>query len=241
MDLIEIDPADVKRTIERNGYAVAAGCIAPVALEEMHEEFGRAIERLPEYSYPFGEQHRVEAAEMRRAWSSLLPCTASILLQNPIADICAGYGAREERDLVVWSHEFNRDTKAIYGVPHFDRRHQLKVFIYLTDVREHDGPTHVATEAPSQFHARWINAWRDALDIGDASDLEVLEQVRATPEDTPAYRSVSCEVELPRRSFEPLVGDAGTIVFFDTSLAHFGGLVDGAGTRQTVRRHCLLD
>jgi hypothetical protein len=241
MDLVQLDTGEVSSAVGRSGYAVAAGCLEDGALGTMREEFSTAFDRLPSYDYPFGDQFRIPVAKMRPDWVASMPVTTEVMLSGPIAEVCDGYGADEGRDLLVWSREFNRDQEAIYGIPHFDRRHQLKVFIYLTDVGEDNGPTHVAAEDPSHFHSRWIGAWRSALEMRTGSDFEVLERVRRVSEDSSTYRSVACEVDIPRRSFRPLVGNAGTIVFFDTSLAHFGGLISGSATRQTVRRHCLLD
>ncbi|HEU5064145.1 MAG TPA: hypothetical protein VFT79_13495 [Solirubrobacterales bacterium] len=239
---MELNVEAVVETLRREGYAVLGELLDQPTLEAMGEEFSSAPSRLPSYSYPFGEQYRAEAMEMRGPLSSSMPVTAEVLLDGPLASVCLAYGAEEERDLFVWSHEFTRDTEAIYGIPHFDRRHQLKVFVYLTDVDEDSGPTHVASERPEDFHARWLRAWREALGMDGASDREVLEQVRATSEDSSVYRSVACEVDLPRNEFEPLTGKAGTVVVFDTSLAHFGGLVmHSSASRRTVRRHCLLD
>lgn len=241
MGLIPLDPHELRQEVEETGYAIVPSCLDTTTLDEMRRESAHALDVLPNYEYPFGDQCRIEAPELRRTWLSSLPVTAQILLEGPIAEVCAGYGADERKDLLVWSREFNRDTEAIYGTPHFDRRHQLKVFVYLTDVGEHNGPTHVASEDPAQFRERWIEAWRVALDLPALPAAEILEQVRSTSEDSSAYRSVACVVDRPRQEFRPLTGGAGTVVIFDTSLAHFGGLVDEVGTRHTVRRHCLLD
>ncbi|MDQ2676065.1 MAG: hypothetical protein M3Y34_04595 [Actinomycetota bacterium] len=239
---MELNVEKAGARLRRDGYVVLDELLDGSTLEAMNGEFADVPARLPSYSYPFGEQYRAEAREMRESLSSSMRVTSEVLLDGPLASVCSSYGAEEERDLLVWSHEFTRDTKAIYGIPHFDRRHQLKVFIYLTDVSESSGPTHVAVERPEDFHGRWLAAWRDALGMDAASDGDVLRQVRATSEDSTVYRSVACEVGLPREKFRPLTGKAGTVVIFDTSLAHFGGLVtSSSASRRTVRRHCLLD
>lgn len=240
--LMEIDPERIVAGLRKHGYVALPECLSPSAVETLDTEFERARPSLPAYSYPFGDQYRVNGSDMKALFGRTMPATCSTLLTGPLAEVCTRYGADEGQDLLVWSHEFNRDPEAIYGIPHFDRRHQLKIFVYLTDVDVQHGPTHVADEDPSEFHARWLDAWRSALGLNSAGDNEVLHAVHATSEDSSIYRSVACQVDLPRTTFRPLTGNAGTIVIFDTSLAHFGGLIsDSASARRTVRRHCLLD
>jgi hypothetical protein len=236
-----LDVAETLAALYRSGFVIVPVCAPEGLLGLLQEELDTAVATLPPYDYPFGEQRRLASAELTDDRPSVFAATAALMLDGPIAEVCQRYGASGRDDLLVWSREYVRDTGAIYGQPHFDRRHQLKVFLYLDDVSEENGPTHVAPELPSFFHARWLDAWRAALGLEAASDAEVLEQARATNEDSPVYRSVACSVALPRRLFTPLAGKAGTVVLFDTSLAHFGGLVRTASTRQTVRRHCLLD
>jgi hypothetical protein len=163
-----------------------------------------------------------------------------LLFGGPLAAICDVYGATEDCDLLVWSSETIADSGAIYGRPHFDRRHQLKTFIYLDDVSLDDGPTRVALEAPDRFHERWLDAWRVSLGMRDAADDAVLQAARLTPERSRVYNSVACELPMDHDELVPLIGSAGTVVVFDTSLAHCGGLVQAEGRRRTVRRHTLL-
>jgi len=236
---LNLDVEDVHSTILRTGWAVCDAAAERGVLEVLDDELATAISYLEPYQYPFGEQRRLTVPEL--ADDRRFPATTEAMLTGAIADVCALYGARDDADLVVWSHEFEPDTEAIYGRPHFDRRHQLKAFLYLDDVDEHNGPTHVANEAPEEFHDRWVASWRKALGMRTDPDGDVVRAARQTPEGSNVYRSVECEVDTLRANFRPLVGSAGTVVFFDTSLAHFGGLVRQASSRRTVRRHCLLD
>jgi hypothetical protein len=239
MGALDLAAEEIHDTIRRHGWAACERAVEPGALDTLKDELAAAISRLEPYQYPFGEQRRITASEILE--DQRFPVTTKALMSGTIAEVCTLYGARADSDLIVWSHEFEPDPSAIYGRPHFDRRHQLKAFLYLDDVAEENGPTHVADEAPEAFHERWVASWRKALGMTLEADEDVVRAARRTPEGSDIYRSVECEVETQRSSFRPLVGGAGTVVFFDTSLAHFGGLVSGASSRRTVRRHCLLD
>lgn len=225
--------------VRMHGWSICEGAVEPKAVESLRGELATAISCLESYTYPFGEQRRMTSVDILD--DQRFPVTREVMLTGTIAEVCALYNARQENDLIVWSHEYEPDPQAIYGRPHFDRRHQLKAFLYLDDVAEANGPTHVANETPEAFHARWVASWRNALGMTQDTDEEVALLARRTPEDSDIYRSIECEVDALRGSFRPLVGGAGTVVFFDTSLAHFGGLVRKASSRRTVRRHCLLD
>lgn len=238
-DRIELG-LDVPATVadvERHGHAVAPGLLSLPQVEALKDEFDRAIAGLDAYAYPFGEQRRIGACEPLA--EELFPATVDLLMRGPLGEVCVALGAGDDDDLLVWSHEHIRDESAIYGQPHFDRRRQFKIFVYLNDVTTDDGPTHVAHEGRDLFYPRWIRAWGDALGIVGDQD-EIATAASAVDESSGTYRSVVCAVERPRESLKPLVGPAGSVVFFDTMLAHFGGLVAPGAARLTVRRHCLL-
>ena len=204
-----LDVPETLAALRRSGFAIAPACVPADLLGRLRTELDAAIATLAPYDYPFGEQRRLAASELTDDHRATFSATAALMLGGPVAEVCRRYGANGRDDLLVWSREHVRDTGAIYGQPHFDRRHQLKAFLYLDDVGKENGPTHVADELPSFFHGRWLDAWRTVLVLGAASDAEVLEHARATSEDSPAYRSVACNVALPHGSFTPLTGKVG--------------------------------
>jgi hypothetical protein len=221
----------------RNGWVVLDGLIEPGVLKDLRDEMTLALCGLPHYAYPFGEQRRIPANARRHEF----PVTHQVLLHGPLGAICEQYGAKLLSDYLVWSEECKPDPHAIYGRPHFDRRHQLKIFIYLSDVEAKDGPTLVASESRERRERRWSEAWRAALSLDNATDLDKIHHmVSAIPDGTAEYKNVQCEVDVDRPSLTPLTGPAGTVVCFDTSITHCGGLVAGNGHRKTVRRHCIL-
>jgi hypothetical protein len=236
---MNLDAEKIHNTVRRQGWAVGEAEAGSGALEQLKVELATAISTVTPYEYPFGEQRRLTVRDVDG--DARFPATEKTMLEGPIAEVCALYGGASDDDIIVWSHEFTPDPEAIYGRPHFDRRHQLKIFLYLDDVLERNGPTHVATETPEHFHERWVASWRTALGMFGASNDDVVRSARQMPDGCEVYRSVNCEVDIDRSAFRPLVGTAGTVVFFDTSIAHFGGLVTRRSSRRTVRRHCLLD
>ena len=100
-------------------------------------------------------------------------------------------------------------------IPHIDKNRYLKVFLYLHDVTEHDGP----------------------LTISENSDVKKNEEKRS------AYWKKDATDEIKKYDLafgeksicKPQVYNAGTIITFDTNVSHLAGEVKKNRSRKILR------
>ena len=115
----------------------------------------------------------------------------------------------------IITHDYRNDNGiAKNGYLHYDKKHSLKFFIYLTDITENDGPFSVIPKT----HI-------------------VGKQLR---EDNPNKTS-NVFFDYPELCYKkddilPIIGKAGDIIIFDTDIFHLGGLLNG-GERLTLKGH----
>lgn len=89
---------------------------------------------------------------------------------------------------------------------HYDKQNKFKYFFYLTDVTVEDGATHFAPGLHREVKKRRLAELERGLDVSDLSNtIEDIEE-----------------------EIVPAVGDAGTLLVFDTDVPHHaGGLAEG--------------
>jgi hypothetical protein len=107
------------------------------------------------------------------------------------------------------------------GWLHFDKKNCLKFFVYLTDIDESSGAFFCSPGSRS---------------VG--GDLR-----RKMVAENNYEEKRRLEVEFPelieRHPPEPVIGEAGTLIVFDTDTLHMGGKVKKGKDRLVVRGHCF--
>lgn len=102
---------------------------------------------------------------------------------------------------------------------HFDRQNNFKFLFYLNDVGIEDGPTHFVPEYHQEYkryRLEWIEEGKDIWDLANVM----------------WHYHVSGEAE---EKGVPIVGDAGTLVIFDTDAPHRAGELGLGHERQIMR------
>lgn len=102
---------------------------------------------------------------------------------------------------------------------HFDRQNNFKFLFYLDDVGIDDGPTHFVPEYHEQYKQHRLEWIEEGKDIWDLSNVMW-------------HYHVSDEAE---EKGVPIVGDAGTLVVFDTDAPHRAGELGLGHERQIMR------
>lgn len=145
----------------------------------------------------------------------------------------------------LFIHDFKYDANTIYGHLHFDRRHQLKFMIYLTDVQsKNHGAFCAIPKSNSLGKDLYMRSWRKALCL-NTNDYNKIEQMaHEIPDNDHRYKSLSFSIHnnsLIMRDLLyqaiPVTGLAGTLIIFDTHVLHLGGVVADKFERKTLRLH----
>jgi len=143
-------------------------------------------------------------------------------------------------------HDFKYDENTIYGKLHYDRRHQLKFMLYLTDVLS---KSHGAFSAiPGSViigKELYANSWKKALVLSTDDYKEIDKSARLVSDSDPRYKALPFRIiedKLPIEEYQinescSLIGTAGTLIVFDTHTLHFGGLVSDNLERKVLKLH----
>ena len=143
-------------------------------------------------------------------------------------------------------HDYKYDDTTIYGHLHFDRRHQLKFMLYLTDVHTINYGAFSAIPKSNYLGKRlYEGSWKKALNIETANYDEIDRLARLVPDDDYRYRAIPLlvtenDLNLNKCSLHkviPLTGEAGTLIIFDTHVLHRGGVVQENFERKVLRLH----
>lgn len=148
-------------------------------------------------------------------------------------------------EVIAFTKDCYPDSDAVYGHMHFDRRHQLKFILYLNDVDESNGPFGCIPGSHQLGQTMFRDAWRKVLGLTGMDDIEVDRIAATVPEDQAEYLTLPCvsnhsgTLESPTMGRENLlvVGNAGTLVVFDSHIFHHGGLVKPPSERWTLKGH----
>jgi ectoine hydroxylase-related dioxygenase (phytanoyl-CoA dioxygenase family) len=149
-------------------------------------------------------------------------------------------------EVVAFTRDWIPDPHAVYGKLHYDRRHQLKLILYLNDVDESNGAFGCIPASHKLGRDLFLDGWRRTLQLETTNALEIESAAAATEEDRPEYRLVPCVLanDAPIGAFVPgrdklaIAGMAGTLIIFDTHLLHYGGFVTTPNKeRWTLKGH----
>lgn len=210
------DIATITDVLETDGVVLVPGYLDVSAIAgaigECHELFYRTPPWAHHEDYSVGQSVRMERADMDR---SLVPILASTFARPELEKVVGAFFGE--------GYLFSRTIYAILDVVgssthvqqlHHDKMRHLKSFVYLTDVGLANGPFHcvlgshlLTREAQRENRRRHI--------VPSDADARVL----------PA--------ELADRRL-PVTGSAGTLILFDSDIAHHAGIVT-EGERLAVR------
>lgn len=131
-------------------------------------------------------------------------------LVNDLISSVPGYKVDFEKLWLVKSQSVDTDMTKLPYIAHFDKRRYLKGMVYLNDVTSDHGPIHL-TE----------------------TDLEAADKARRNlPKD---YKERGLNSAPPGTVMSPIVGNAGTVILFDTNAPHHAGKVSPGMTRKVLR------
>ena len=114
---------------------------------------------------------------------------------------------------MINNNKTNYDNLDRQYKPHIDIKRYLKVFLYIKDVNEKDGPLTVSTnQSPTENEKKRI-----AHNLSDNKNDQI--EIPSTHE----------------YNFLPMIFKAGTIICFDTNTPHYAGEMRKDGFRKILR------
>jgi hypothetical protein len=217
--LAQVDISDagtIADRIEADGVVIVPEYLEESQASRAARECYRLFRDPPRWAHPeeysLGRSVRMERADVNRAeFPSILAA-----LEHPgleaIADRVFGPG-----------YIFSRTIYAIHDVVgsrtrvqqlHYDKMRHLKSFVYLSDVGVENGPFHCVPG--SHRLTRRIEERNRGNRVIPTDD-----DARCLPPDL-------------HRDVVPVVGEAGTLIIFDSDIAHHAGVVE-RGSRLAIR------
>jgi len=105
-----------------------------------------------------------------------------------------------------------KENKLPY-IPHIDKIRKFKVMVYLNEVEIENGPIHFAKVNPNKYEnfRKKLNKDYKLKQENEIKDIKISE-------------------------YEPLLGDFGTTIFFDTNTPHFAGKIEKSLIERKVIR-----
>ena len=232
---------DVHDCIYEYGFARIPDFVSSEKLKELNFVFELGL-TYDNYPYGYGKLARFDVLP------SELSSAKRFFEEQFFQEVITKYWKANSRIFQEYSfiHDFKFDPNTIYGNLHFDRRHQLKFMLYLTDV---DSKKHGAFCAIPKSNilgkSLYAQSWKNALSLesNDYSQIEI--NARLLPDSDSRYKSLPFRIvedNLSLNGFSlddtlSLTGSAGTLIIFDTHVLHLGGLVEDNLERKTIRLH----
>jgi hypothetical protein len=213
-DIDDID--DIVRKFTDYGLVVVPGHLSKDQVDRATEECDVLFHHTPQWAhhedYSLGQSVRMERAEVEQARFPTLLSALDLPVLETIVDRIFGP-----------HYIFSRTIYAILDVVgsrthvqqlHYDKMRHLKAFVYLSDVGPRSGAFHCVP-----------GSHRLTQQIEERNRRE-----HVVPSDDDARR-------LPPELADdivPILGDAGTLILFDSDIAHHAGVVQ-EGTRLAIR------
>ena len=191
-------------------YAVAKGFLREENVSLLNSEFSSAFGDL-KFSkiHPNVVQFSVEQVES----SDVLSRTSRQIISH-FTDTLETSGIVLSKVWFVKSQSKDTDPNKLPYLPHFDKHRYLKAMIYLHDVVENHGPIHFGKYLkPSEIDSRRKELPANYKELG-------LNTIK------------SCEL---KSDMEPILGQRGDVIFFDTNAAHCAGIVSEGFERHVIR------
>jgi hypothetical protein len=148
-------------------------------------------------------------------------------------------------EVIVFTQDCIPDAKAVYGLLHFDRRHQLKFIFYLNDVNGDNGAFGCIPASHKYGEDLYYKAWGKLLNLESSMKHRIDKMALSVSEKEARYKKIPCVLEHvdfrkeEMSHFEGVfvTGAAGSLIIFDTHLLHFGGKVKDGKERWTLKGH----
>jgi hypothetical protein len=115
----------------------------------------------------------------------------------------------------IWFVETLRrdvDDKMLPYLPHIDKKRYVKVMVYVDDVTIEDGAFWVCKRLPHDF-----------------------EEFRISLPENYKKNQLNLIENIPETDFFPVLGDAGSLIVFDTNTPHYAGRVLEGRSRRVIR------
>jgi hypothetical protein len=260
-----VDKAETK-TVSKllNAYGVVKieSYLTAVETEKLLGETKTAISNFKNYKNPYGNCARFSLEKLSGELSvsrdlfegehlSPLPgefgLTSEILEREFFSELIKEYIGENAgfMEVVVFTQDYIADVKAIYGLLHFDRRHQLKFIFYLNDVDKENGAFGCIPGSHKYGEDLYYKAWGKILNLEPSQKKEIDKKALSVSEDEPRYKKIPCVLEnidfkdegYPNFEKQFVEGAAGSMIIFDTHLLHFGGRVNEGKERWTIKGH----
>lgn len=120
------------------------------------------------------------------------------------------------------THEFKSGVMERNGYLHFDRTYTFKLFFYLTDVDIDCGPFRAVMDSHHLGKKLRTATKKQTTDYGKLRNRPAIDYP---------------ELGYTEDDGEPVLGEAGTLIIFDTDTLHKGGLVQPGRERMILRTH----
>lgn len=193
--------------LERDGVVLVPGYLAAEAVATATQECRKLFDRTPSWAhreeYSLGQSVRMERADMDAA---LFPTLAAAFSRPELEAVVSGFFGE--------GYVFSRTIYALLDVVgsstrvqelHYDKMRHLKSFVYLTDVGSANGPFRCVPG--SHLLTREVQRRNRERNIVPSDD-----DVRVLP------------AEFNDRRI-PVLGEAGTLILFDSDIAHHASIV----------------
>ncbi|MGI5401437.1 phytanoyl-CoA dioxygenase family protein [Streptomyces sp. CA-135486] len=193
--------------LEKDGVVLVPGYLDAQAVTAATRECHELFERTPSWAhheeYSLGKSVRMERADMD---ASVLPTLTAAFARPELEAVVSGFFGE--------GYIFSRTVYAILDVVgsitrvqqlHHDKMRHLKSFVYLTDVGPANGPFHCVPG--SHRLTREMQRENRKRNIVPSDD-----DARVLPTELNDQRVVA-------------LGDAGTLILFDSDIAHHAGVV----------------
>lgn len=207
--------------LNEQGIAVLPDLVEKHMLIQLNSEFERIFKARVSLGFNVTEREEGDTVAIvrNRLSSKDYPAISEIFSSSLMVEIARGYYGSEER--LALNHQIyanlNRGTdRPVSGlpfVPHFDKIHTLKFFIYLSDTSKENGAmgvipgSHIANRKHRIFCLKRDGDFRNVMNIVDASETV------------------------------PVEGSAGTLLIFSTDTTHGAGHVRSGSERRILRGH----
>ena len=256
------EPENVVSILGEFGVALIKNFIPKKKVIELLEESSNATSNYRNYKNPFGDCARFSLNPISENLSisrdlekgknlKVLPeefhGTRSLFNLPFFKEIILSYLGNNAgfMEVVVFTKDHIPDKNTVYGLLHFDRRHQLKFMIYLNDVSKENGAFCCIPKSHIVGKELYYKGWAKTLKVESNNESSIDSLAINTSEDSPTYKLIPCVYEgqtklkhidlINDRKY--IEGKAGDLVIFDTHLLHLGGFVANGKERLTLKGH----
>ena len=212
--MYKLDIVKILEKLDTDGIAVVDGLLDSDVLKNVKAESEQILAKATsDYNYGKGTQITLPSSGIIK----------DIFTYKWMQEIADKYLKRSRplNPQVAITHEYiSTDDVARNGFWHFDRRHSLKFFFYLTDVTEGCGAFSIDRGKHKLGKKLRTDAWKETGTYANVRNRILVDYDNLT-------------IDNP----EEVLGSAGTLLIFDSDLFHRGGILDEGKERMIIRGH----